>query len=537
MADRDSPFERKIHLAHEPPLHIGAILLCPPTRELIGPDRRAVLEPRVMQVMIALAQTPNEIITRDELIIRCWHGTTVGENAIHRVISRLRQLAEQFGGAFAIDTINKVGYRLRSIETAPSSEQLFQAQQTDPARMAATNERDFLPRRAAVGALLVSGLGLAAIGGFTRPGHSNDRDNEAAADLLAQAVQADRADQPEDDMRAAALLMRATKVAPRRPELWGKLALAQTKIAEHGDPSRAAALVQSTEDAARRAIALDPRQADALGSLAILPPYYGDWLAAERRMNSVLRVDPTHVPTHDALAFMYVAVGRSRAGARDRLAYVTKDPMHIGHLYRLIYAYWILGQIGDVDRTADRALQLSPSHPGVWFSRLWTLAFTGRAERALLHLDDVSRRPDLPPPLIRTLRASMVAMASRRPADVTRAVDLVMAGVAASQSGSVNAIMILCSLGAIDRAFAVAEAYLLERGPLIASVTWRPGEVTVKDQHRRKTNMLFVPVAAPMQADPRFQRLVDDIGLSRYWHESGTQPDFMKGRSVRPGQA
>jgi DNA-binding winged helix-turn-helix (wHTH) protein len=121
MADRDSPFERRINLAHEPPLSLGLVLVRPPTREVIGPSRRVVLEPRVMQVLIALAQAPNEIITRDELIMRCWHGTIVGESAVHRVISRLRLLAEELDGAFEIDTINKVGYRLRIAEpdTAP----------------------------------------------------------------------------------------------------------------------------------------------------------------------------------------------------------------------------------------------------------------------------------------------------------------------------------------------------------------------------------------------------------------------------------
>jgi hypothetical protein len=210
------------------------------------------------------------------------------------------------------------------------------------------------------------------------------------------------------------------------------------------------------------------------------------------------------------------------------LAHVTGDPLNVGQVYRLTYAYWILDRIGEADRNAQRAMQLWPHHPGVWFSRLYTLAFTGRAERALQHLDDSPRRPDLPPSLLDMLRASITALATRRPADVSRAVDLIMADVAASASGSVNAILMFCGMGEIDRAFAVAQAYLLERGTVTASVHALPGERTVKDQHARKTNMLFIPPAAPMRADPRFLELTEAMGLAKYWHDIGVTPDFLK---------
>ncbi len=88
--------------------------------------------------------------------------------------------------------------------------------------------------------------------------------------------------------------------------------------------------------------------------------------------------------------------------------------------------------------------------------------------------------------------------------------------------------MILNGLGEIDRAFAVAEAYLLERGPLMASVRWRTGQVSINDQRRRKTNMLFVPVSAPMRADRRFLPLTKDVGLADYWARSGIVPDFLR---------
>jgi hypothetical protein len=61
----------------------------------------------------------------------------------------------------------------------------------------------------------------------------------------------------------------------------------------------------------------------------------------------------------------------------------------------------------------------------------------------------------------------------------------------------------------------------------IASVNWRPGQPSVNDQRRRKTNMLFIPVSAPMRSDPRFSSLTEDIGLAAYWDEAGVAPDHL----------
>jgi TolB-like protein len=72
-----------------------------------------VIEPRVMQVLIALARADGAMVTRDELNAWCWHGRIVGEDALNRVISRLRAITTDIGaGIFQVETLNRVGYRL-----------------------------------------------------------------------------------------------------------------------------------------------------------------------------------------------------------------------------------------------------------------------------------------------------------------------------------------------------------------------------------------------------------------------------------------
>lgn len=107
-----------IDLAREAPFRLGAIEVRPATREVVLGERREVLEPRVMQVLVALARRPGEVVSRDQLTESCWGGRIVGEDAISRAIGQLRRLAEAIGG-FDLETIPRVGYRL--IDPKPAS--------------------------------------------------------------------------------------------------------------------------------------------------------------------------------------------------------------------------------------------------------------------------------------------------------------------------------------------------------------------------------------------------------------------------------
>ena len=103
----------RIVLANEPPFRLGALDVTPAWRQVRFAGENRTLEPRVMQVLVALAGAHGGIVGRDALVARCWDGRIVGENAINRVISILRALAAETQ-AFGIETITKVGYRLRA---------------------------------------------------------------------------------------------------------------------------------------------------------------------------------------------------------------------------------------------------------------------------------------------------------------------------------------------------------------------------------------------------------------------------------------
>jgi DNA-binding winged helix-turn-helix (wHTH) protein/TolB-like protein len=110
---------RQIELAQEAPFRLGVLEVRPATREVLAGTAREVLEPRVMQVLVALAERRGEVVSREELIGRCWSGRAVGDDAVNRCTGAVRKLALAYGG-FALETIARVGYRLSE---TPSPEQ------------------------------------------------------------------------------------------------------------------------------------------------------------------------------------------------------------------------------------------------------------------------------------------------------------------------------------------------------------------------------------------------------------------------------
>lgn len=107
-----------VDLAHEADFRLGPLTVMPSQRRVRGPRGTASLEPRVMQVLVALADPVGTTLSRDDLIQRCWDTRIVGDASINRVISLLRTALREAGGeAVTIETIPKVGYRLLHKET------------------------------------------------------------------------------------------------------------------------------------------------------------------------------------------------------------------------------------------------------------------------------------------------------------------------------------------------------------------------------------------------------------------------------------
>jgi DNA-binding winged helix-turn-helix (wHTH) protein len=487
-------------------VRIGNAWIDPAARTIAGPVSRIAVEPRIMQVLLALADAEGRVVTRDELIDACWNGQIVGDDAINRAISGARKAARETGADFQIETISKAGYRL----AVPDPEGVGDAPK-------------HVSRRAAIGAS-VAAVATGAV--VLWLGRAKSRDPRVAQ-LIDRGRQALRDDLPDSSEQGVGFLREAVALAPDDAEAWGILALALVNAAEYAPLDGIAAAVTQCEAAARRALALDPRQADARAALVLIRPTYGDWLASEQRMRGLLAEEPKHAATWGALATLMQGAGRCREAVRCNTRAAALEPLSPVYQYRLSYQEWSIGRLGDADRRIDRAMQLWPRHPAVWYARLLLFGMSGRPRPAIAMID----QPDGPPPAMppkgfAVWRQALVAIDSGSAGDLSAAIETVMKGAGRGSSGSVNAILLLSALGDPDRALAVAEGYLLRKGPLVGALGYAPDQVRVNDQRWRKTMMLFVPVTAPMRARPGFASLMSQMGLADYWRRAGVRPDY-----------
>jgi DNA-binding winged helix-turn-helix (wHTH) protein/TolB-like protein len=102
---------RRVDLSIELPFLLGRARFDPPAHEVTIGRRCERLQPQTFKVLVALHDKQGQVVTREELVDRCWDGRIVGEDVINRCILLLRKFAEESGG-FRIETVPRAGYRL-----------------------------------------------------------------------------------------------------------------------------------------------------------------------------------------------------------------------------------------------------------------------------------------------------------------------------------------------------------------------------------------------------------------------------------------
>ena len=102
---------RRIDLTTEPPFQLGAVRIDPRSHEIAWNGELRRIQPQTLKVLVALHDRNGEVVTRDELVDRCWDGRFIGHDVINRSVSLLRGLSAESGG-FEIETVPKAGYRL-----------------------------------------------------------------------------------------------------------------------------------------------------------------------------------------------------------------------------------------------------------------------------------------------------------------------------------------------------------------------------------------------------------------------------------------
>ncbi|WP_293898708.1 winged helix-turn-helix domain-containing protein [Phenylobacterium sp.] len=515
-------------------LIVGDVTVRPSICEVAGPTGREAVEPRVMEVLLALIGAQGAVLSRDALVAACWGGRAVSEDAITRVISKIRRLSEGIAaGAFSIETLPKIGYRLLAF---PASADAGGRRDLRPPQRA----NDRLGRRRtwmALGALLVvlGGAGAwawrervaAARPEPVRTARPAQTPAEfAAADLEVRGRAAVFEGTPAQLDRGIGYLREATARAPRDADAWGALAMAQVLSLRTTAPTERAAVTLRIREAATRALALDPHEGLALAAQVSLEPTFGAWSHKDEALRRALQLAPTDTPAVLVQRAQFLAaVGRMREATALMERAAAAAPLlpwiQAGRVQLLADSQ----QLDAAECVAARAASLWPRDPQLWRARFWLKIDSGRTSEALAMATDPALWPDSALAADMAMAAHLAdAVRSRSPA----AGDAVLAAYRGAMERRApdapgQAMRAALALGRPQAALALAERLFAGPGSPDAAGALigpqRPGE--------RDTAPLFSAAARPLWSDARFTSLMQASGLAAYWRAT-RKPDFCR---------
>jgi DNA-binding winged helix-turn-helix (wHTH) protein/tetratricopeptide (TPR) repeat protein len=508
-----------IVLAHEPSFTIGAVEVRPPTRTVSRDGTEEIVEPRVMQVLVALAASDGDVVSRDDLVERCWDGRIVGDDAINRVISRLRRLADGIGrDAFTVDTITKTGYRLRRLDGSKTGH--------SPIARSETARRKLLVTGSAA-------LAVAAVGGgswtwLNRRDEARLHPSPTTAALMQQALLALRQGSREGQNQAIGLYRQVVADSPDYADGWGALGIAYAFIAQYRPKAEAAVLQQHARAAGERAHSIDPDNALAAVALATARPTLGNWSPIEAALRSALKEHPRNEHLLFSLANLLAAVGRNNASLALHQRLAAAAPPTPIFLFRHIISLWSAGRIEETDALIAEASRLYPTHYAIWFSRFYILMYSGRAAAAVALAADQEARPSgVPEKEVESGIRVARAMVTRAPAEIDAVISEQLGRASRAAGAAENAAQFAAALGRIDDSFHILDAYYFAEGFDPGEVRFDSAQGTFTPRNDRLTAFLFNPALAPLRGDGRFARLTERLGLTHYWRDARVRPDYL----------
>lgn len=518
-----------IDLAREPAFRLGPLAVTPATLQVEHGSVAHTLEPRVMQVLVALAQAHGVVVSRDELVDRCWGGRIVGENAVHRVISRIRRLAaEQGDGQLAVETIPRVGYRLLVAEAAPgASVPVGPGPHPVPPGSAPIGDRPApsapaAPRTTRRALIAAAGLVAAALAGGLawRASRQPTPGQARARDLIASAQGLLRRGDPGTDRQAMAFLEAATRSDPDNALPWGMLAMIQQDMLSIASDAELSAIASRTHEAAARALAIDPANAEAQVAAAIVPPNFRRWARNEAKLRPIVEQHPDHpVPVHQ-LGWLLLDVGRTREATACFRRALALDPLQARYHKHFVLGLMATGQTTEAERVLTEAQRLWPGRTQFTGMRFKLHLLSGQLDAAEALLLTPNPSPldgwDSAAPQAERLLAAVRALRSRSAPAIARIAAQLEAD-AQRVLASRSAMMMLCALGQTEAAFRVAWRRLFgdpARG-IAAPHPLRALDVPI----------MHAPMLRPLRAHPRFPELTRRAGFDAYWRASRTRPD------------
>jgi hypothetical protein len=304
------------------------------------------------------------------------------------------------------------------------------------------------------------------------------------------------------------------------------LALAEETRANNGGSANAGETLRAAEQAARAALQRDPREPHARLAMIDIAAGNLDWSQMEDRLEALRASEPANLHVLGSMTSFLQAAGRTSKSWLYNEQAAAAAPASPTPQWRRALRLWTGGRDEEAVNLSERLLPLWPRHALVWNARFMILAFTGRTGAASAMLRNAGAAPGNAHPVrLAQWLPTLEAFAEPSPASIASAREANLAAAQLNPGQATYAAMALSQLGETDSAFAVIDALLLSKGPLVANRPIVPRSFVANSPSWCRTQWLFLPPLAAVRNDVRFKGLCEEIGLVRYWRQRGVRPD------------
>ena len=501
-----------IDLASTESFLIGPLRIVPAAREVVRDGTREMIEPLVMQVLTVLARSEGSVVSRDELIERCWDGRAISEDALNRVVAKIRRIADGIGrGAFRVETVTKVGYRLQLDQygsRAPVSSAAVVARQSSAGR------RLFL---GATGAAFLTGSFFLIRRPERRLKPAAPQPSAqlvgAAADLETRGLSLLFQGNPELTDEGISYLRQATALTPGRATLWGSLAMGYVLSLSYSSLAASVPTISRAEEAARRGLAIDPHEGRSIAALVSLRPTFRHWAEKDAQLNHAFaQAVPQTPPLMFQRAQFLASVGRTNEALELTEKLVAISPLlpWIQSLHVNLLA--ARGRLEDAQLVADHAASLWPRDRLTWFTRCDLALYGGRPGDAVAMTEEHSRWPTDSASDVADRRSIARALINREGVDSHQLIDSIAKRATENRTAAETAVQAATAFGLTDRAILLAHKMYAQAGNLPSRGVIMP-RIGADDGRERNTAMLFWLPAMRIRSAPGYGTLLRNLGL------------------------
>jgi tetratricopeptide (TPR) repeat protein len=278
---------------------------------------------------------------------------------------------------------------------------------------------------------------------------------------------------------------RAIAIDPSMAGAHSALSLTRVLLAMYGwDEPRLA--MPAAADSAHAALAVDPKQSDALVTLSFVAFYY-DWNPgeAERRLESALAVAPSNSVAYNWYAVFLLNRGRFAEAERCLREAAQLDPMALTVQHNIVWLRILEGRQEEAIALCQHIARVDPAYRRIGYFLSWAYANLGQwtlAEDAVREMAALESVPEMA-----QLGCCYAALGNR--AGAGRILDRLDEIARERYVSPMERCYVYSALGDLDQAFACLEAAARERAP----------------------TLLFFHNDArlnPLRSDPRFARIV-----------------------------